>query len=102
MFVYLLLAQTEENMSILESHGFHTEIAINWSKSLGKLFLYTEAPSAFKIGKYALDVMPGINPLMARIQIEPSQIPQIATLFNLGIYGEDLIPLLTGETNENT
>jgi len=95
MFVYLLLAQTEKNMSMLESHGFHTEIAINWSKSSGKLFLYTEAPSAFKIGKYALDVMPTTNNLFTRIQIEPSQIPQIATLFNLGIYGEDLIPLLT-------
>lgn len=80
---------------MLESHGFHTEIAINWSKSLGKLFLYTEEPSAFKIGKYALDVIPSTNTLMAIIRIEPSQIPQIATLFNLGIYGEDLIPLLT-------
>ena len=95
MLVYLLLAQTEDNMSILESHGFHTDIAINWSKPLGKLFLYAEYYSAFKVGRYALNVVPGINPLMTRIQIEPSQIPLIATLFNLGIYGEDLIPLLT-------
>ena len=102
MFVYLLLEQSDEIIALLKSHGFQTEVAFSWSKPLGKIFLYTEKYSIFKIGKYSKNTKPGRTPLAVRIQIEPSQIPQIATLFNLGIYGEDLIPLLTGESNENT
>ena len=102
MNVYLLLDQTEDTSRILKANGFSFIISIDWSQSMGQLFLYTRIYSLFKVGRYSNKTMPKKDKDLIRIQIEPSQIPQIATLFNLGIYGEDLIPLLTGETNENT
>ena len=102
MNVYLLLDQTEDTAKILEANGFRFTISIDWSQPMGQLFLYTKVYSLFKVGRYSNKTMPRKDKDLIRIQIEPSQIPLIATLFNLGIYGEDLIPLLTGESNENT
>ena len=95
MNVYLLLDQTEDTAKILEANGFRFIISVDWSKPMGQLFLYTRIYSLFKVGRYSNKTMPKSDKDLIRIQIEPSQIPQIATLFNLGIYGEDLIPLLT-------
>jgi len=100
--VYLLLDQTEDTARILKANGFSFIISVDWSQPMGQLFLYTRSYSLFKVGRYSNKTMPKADIDLVRIVIEPSQIPQIATLFNLGIYGEDLIPLLTGETNENT
>lgn len=102
MNVYLLLDQTEDTARILKANGFSFIISVDWSQPMGQLFLYTRIYSLFKVGRYSNKTMPKADIDLVRIVIEPSQIPQIATLFNLGIYGEDLIPLLTGETNENT
>ena len=102
MNVYLLLDQTEDTARILKANGFSFIISVDWSQPMGQLFLYTRIYSLFKVGRYSNKTMPKADIDLVRIVIEPSQIPQIATLFNLGIYGEDLIPLLTGESNENT
>lgn len=102
MNVYLLLDQTKDTARILEANGFSFTVSIDWSQPIGQFFLYTRVYSLFKVGKYNNKCMPKKDKDLIRIQIEPSQIPQVATLFNLGIYGEDLIPLLTGESNENT
>ena len=102
MNVYLLLDQTEDTARILEANGFSFMVSIDWSQPMGQLFLYTRIYSLFKVGRYSNKTMPKKDKDLIRIQIEPSQIPQIAILFNLGIYGEDLIPLLTENTNENT
>lgn len=93
--VYLLLDQTEDTAKILEANGFSFTVYIDWSQPMGQLFLYTRVYSLFKVGRYSNKTMSKSEKDLVRIQIEPSQIPQIATLFNLGIYGEDLIPLLT-------
>lgn len=95
MNVYLLLEQTEDTAKILEDNGFSFTVSIDWSQPMGQLFLYTRSYSLFQVGKYSNKTMPKRDTELVRIQIEPSQIPQIVTLFNLGIYGEDLIPLLT-------
>lgn len=102
MNVYLLLDQTEDTARILEANGFRFSVPIDWSQPMGQLFLYTRIYSMFIVGRYSNKSTPKKDKDLIRIQIEPSQIPQISTLFNLGIYGEDLIPLLTGESNENT
>ena len=96
MNVYLLLDQTEDTAKILEANGFSFTVSIDWSQPMGQFLVYTKDYSAFMVGRYSNNNnMPKNDTNLIRIQIEPSQIPQIATLFNLGIYGEDLIPLLT-------
>ena len=95
MFVYLLLAQSEDTAKTLENNGFSFNVSIDWSQPMGQFLLYTQDYSAFRVGRYSNNTMPKNDTNLIIIQIEPSQIPQIATLFNLGIYGEDLIPLLT-------
>ena len=95
MNVYLLLDQTEDTARILKANGFKFIVSIDWSQPMGQLFLYTRIYSLFKVDRYSNKTMPKANKDLVIIQIEPSQIPLIATLFNLGIYGEDLIPLLT-------
>lgn len=94
MYLYLLLEETDSNRQILKDNGFINPTSFEDIVKT-QFNLYTGSYTAFNVSKTAKVFPNSVMENLTRIVIEPSQIPQIATLFNLGIYGEDLIPLLT-------
>lgn len=94
MFLSLLLEQSDSNKRLLIDNGFKTDVLIQYT--LGSQFLlYIEDYSAFVIGLTKGHCVNSVSENLTRIIIEPSQVPELATLFRLGIYGKDLIPYFT-------